>query len=61
MLFLGIISWKKGVSHFNGGGFVFQMGGSFLSGGSAPLFYGGVSKKMMPPTMGNPEKYSIFY
>ena len=44
-----------------GGGFVFQMGGSFLSGGSAPLFYGGVSKKMMPPTMGNPEKYSIFY
>ena len=51
----------EGCFTFQWRGVVFQMGGSFLSGESAPLFYGGVSKKMMPPTMGNPEKYSIFY
>ena len=56
MFFLGIISWWKGVSYFNGERVVFQMGGtSFLSGGGgAPwegisLFFlgGGVRKKLL--------------
>ena len=63
MLFLGIIS-LKGVSCFNGGGGVFQMGGFIFKWG-CPMgdisFGGGFSKKIVrwgnphaPSTMGNP-------
>ena len=57
MFFLGIISWWKGVSYFNGERVVFQMGGtSFLSGGGGcpmgghqSFFFGGggVRKKFL--------------